>query len=258
MGDHPYSTDTEGTYENFIAVCPVCGHRNVFNRASDLCTFEPIAFKTVTCQNPSCRDDFNINGDRINPAHQALLFDCHDLLSGKQYMHAVLSITQAYEVFFSHYLRIELLYRPSATKGSDDLPALNLLAERLYESVQSFTFEPMRRLFLALAVRPTRFRSLAKSEAWINTIPSSPRGIAKVPDEQIDAVGEPELKDRLRDLAAVQINGLRNRVVHKDAYRLTRDEAEAALSDAERVIHGLTSLLRLDGDAVWYLSQAGR
>jgi hypothetical protein len=258
MGDHPYSTDTETTYENFIAVCPVCGHRNVFNRASDLCTFEPIAFKTVVCQNTPCRNKFNINGDLINPAHQALLFDCHDLLSAKQYMHAVLSITQAYEVFFSHYLRIELLYRPYAMEGSDDLPALNLLAEQLYESVQSFTFEPMRRLFLALAVQPMRFRSLAESEAWIKTILSSPRGVAKVSDEQIDALGEPQLRDRLRDLAAVQINGLRNRVVHKDAYRPTRDEAQAALNEAERVLHALTSLLRLDGDAVWYLSEAGR
>lgn len=156
MGDHLYSTDTEGTYENFIAVCPVCGHRNVFNRASDFCTFEPIAFKTVTCQKSSCRDDFNINRDRINSAHQGLLFDCHDLLSAKQYMNAVLSITQAYEVFFRHYLRIELLYRPFAMGDSDDLPVLNLLAERLYESVQSFTFEPMCRLFLAHAVRPDR------------------------------------------------------------------------------------------------------
>jgi hypothetical protein len=169
-------------------------------------------------------------------------------------MHAVLSITQAYEVFFSHYLRVELLYRPFATEGSDDLPALNRLAERLYESVQSFTFEPMRRLFLTLALRPRRFLSLAEGKAWINTIPSSPRDVAKVPDEQIDAAREPELRDRLRDLAAVQINGLRTVLFN----RSMRDEAEAALSDAERVIHGLTSLLRLDGDAVWYLSEAGR
>jgi hypothetical protein len=40
MSDHPYSTNTEGTYENFIAVCLVCRHRNVFNRATDLCTFD--------------------------------------------------------------------------------------------------------------------------------------------------------------------------------------------------------------------------
>jgi hypothetical protein len=258
MGDHPYSTDMESTYENIIAVCRVCGCRNVFNRASDLCTFEPIAFKTVICQNPSCRNDFPIKGDLINPAHQTLLFDCHDLLSAKQYMHAVLSITQAYEVFFSHYLRIELLYRPFATEGSGDRPALNLLAEQLYEAVQTFTFQPMRSLFLALAVRPTRFRSLAESEAWIKIIPRSPRRVVKVSDEQIDAVGDPELRNQLRDLAIVQIDGLRNRVVHKDAYRPTRDEAQAALSDAERVLHGLTSLLRLDGDAVWYLSEAGR
>jgi len=33
--------NTKGTsYENFLAECPWCGQENIFNRASDLRTFE--------------------------------------------------------------------------------------------------------------------------------------------------------------------------------------------------------------------------
>jgi len=44
------SDDTNATYENFTAVCPLCRATNIFNRASDLKTFKPIGFRTVSCQ----------------------------------------------------------------------------------------------------------------------------------------------------------------------------------------------------------------
>jgi hypothetical protein len=43
----PYSTNTEATFENFIAACPICGFGNIFNRASDFRTFEPVDFREV-------------------------------------------------------------------------------------------------------------------------------------------------------------------------------------------------------------------
>ena len=258
MPEYPYASQTEATYENFIAVCPVCEHRNVYNRASDLQTFEPIACKTVVCQRASCAASFNINSDRINPAHQALLFDCHDLLRAKQYMQAVLAITQAYEMLFSHGLRVEVLYRPFVQADSDDLDELNRVAARLYEIVQSFTFEAMRRLFLALAIRSAGFASLAESETWLGLVPTSARNVAKVAAEQIEAVPNADLRLLLVDLASVQIHTLRNRVVHKDGYRPNRQEVEVAFAEAKRIIHRLTSLLKLSGDADWYLNQPGR
>ena len=258
MPEYPYANRTEATYENFIAFCPVCECRNVYNRASDVGTFEPIAFKTVVCQNPSCAAPFNINDDRINPAHQALLFDCHDLMRAKQYMQAILAVTELYEMLFSHGLRVNVLYRPFRRVDSDDLDELNRVAARLYDVVQPFTFEPMRRLFLALAIRPGAFGSLAESEAWLDSIPTNARNVPKVAIEQIEAVPNADLRVLLGDLASVQVHTLRNRVVHKDGYRPNRPEVEAALTEARRIIHGLTSLLKLFGDADWYLNEPGR
>src|SRR4051812_215302 len=86
----------ESTYENIYADCPHCGHQNIFNRASDLKTFAPIAGQDVACANSDCRRPFRIVSDRINPAHEALLFDCGDTLRLKQYMQCVLAVAQSY------------------------------------------------------------------------------------------------------------------------------------------------------------------
>jgi len=123
--DIPYSRRVDSTYENFIADCPKCGARNTFNRASDLRTFRPIAFRTVTCQ--TCRGPFNINRDAINPAHEMLLLGCFASVERKEYMQCVLSVAQAYEVFFSHFMHVQLIYRAYAHEGSDDLERLNRL-----------------------------------------------------------------------------------------------------------------------------------
>lgn len=254
----PYADETEATYENFDAVCPVCQARNVFNRASDLETFEPIAFRTVRCQSPQCAAHFNIGNDRINPAHQAVLFDCYEIVKAKRYMQAVLSITQAYEMLFSHSLRVEVLFRPYVRDQSDDHRRLNELERRLYQSVETFTFEPMRRLFLSLAVRPEGFSTLDQSEAWVGCIPSSSRGVVTVPVDHIEAVSDATLRALLAELAGVTVHRLRNSVIHKSGYRPKREEVDAAFTEAKRLIHGLTSALKLGGDAGWYLNAPGR
>src|SRR5690349_9162011 len=105
MTDVPYATKKETYYETFEAECPACGHWNIFNRVSDFKTVEPIAFKTVICLD--CQNDFNINGDQINSAYEMLIFDCYKLKSIKRYSYCILNLAQAYEVFFSQYLRVE-------------------------------------------------------------------------------------------------------------------------------------------------------
>ena len=97
----PYARNMDPTYENFEAECPHCGVSNIFNRASDLRTFQPISLRTVKCQ--KCNRPFKINNDSVNAAHQMLLTACYTLIERKQYMQCVLSVAQAYEVFFSHF-----------------------------------------------------------------------------------------------------------------------------------------------------------
>jgi len=114
----PYSRNMDPTYENFGAQRPHCGENNIFNRASDLQTFQPIGFRTVNCQ--ACDCQFNINNDSVNAAHQMLLTASYGFVERKQYMQCVLSVAQAYEIFFGHFLYIQLVYRAFANDDSRD------------------------------------------------------------------------------------------------------------------------------------------
>jgi len=112
MSDIPIAKNRRTSYENFVAVCPECGRDSIFNRASDLHTFEPIAGREVACLSGYCRKPFRIINDSVNNAHEMLIFDCYELIERKHYMNCILSLAQAYEVFFSFFFRVEFLYKP--------------------------------------------------------------------------------------------------------------------------------------------------
>ena len=250
----PYSDDTSATYENFTAVCPLCRATNIFNRASDLKTFKPIGFRTVSCQ--VCGGSFNINNDSANAAHEMLLFDCFEFMNRKRYIHCVLSVAQAYEVFFNHFLRVQLVYRAFAREGSSDHSHLNRVLTRLYERTKRLTFEPMRRLVLRLLVDNEAPGSLAQSEAIIANFPKKP---PIVPEQDLRSVGDMPLRELLLRLHATEINKLRNQVIHKQAYRPTLQEAKRVHEEATEILHGLTGHLCMLGDDInWYISGEGR
>ena len=189
-----------------------------------------------------------------------LLFGCFALVERKEYMQCVLSVAQAYEVFFSHFVHVQLIYRPYAHDGSRDLPRLNCLSQQLYNRVHQLTFVPMRRLVLRLAVDAVAPASLAAAEVAIAALPKKSREVPDVPRERIEAMPDDPLKVKalLLRLLDADVNTLRNRMVHKDAYRPTREEATHAHDEAREILHGLTARLRLGYDAYWYISEAGR
>jgi hypothetical protein len=250
-----YSKKTDPTYENFVADCPHCSASNIFNRASGLRTFRPIALRTVECQ--ACDRPFKINNDLVNAAQQVLLFDCYAFIERKQYMQCVLSVAQAYEVFFSHFLNVQLIYRPFARDDRHNLKGLHDVTEKLYEHVHQFAFGEMRRLFLRLVVGNVAPASLAEAEARIANLPKH-RKVPPVPRQDVEAVPDDRLKTLLLRLKDANVSELRGRVVHKDAYRPTLEEAKRAHDEAREILHGLTGLLKLGFDAHWYISEAGR
>jgi len=64
------STEIDISYENISAVCPFCGHKNTFNRRSDLGDTEPIDRREVNCGR--CGQRFGITGDTVNPLYEML------------------------------------------------------------------------------------------------------------------------------------------------------------------------------------------
>jgi len=253
MADDLRAVTNAATYENVIAECPSCGSTNIFNRVSDLHTLRPIDFREVKCQR--CNQPFSIGGDCINAAHEMLLFECHEFIQGKRYMQCVLTAAQAYEVFFSHFMYVQLLFRAFAKDESRDLTRLNTLIRLLYQRMKGLTFEPMRRLVLRMIVDGVAPPSLVAAEPVILAIPGAATGIRPVTRAEIDQMNDWRLKALLVKLLRADVNTLRNRVIHKDAYRPKEAEAKRVYREAREVLFGLTGRLQLGFDFEWYVNQ---
>ena len=238
----------DSTYENVTAPCPQCAVRNVYNRESDLRNLRPVVRASVACE--ACKQAFAICGDLINPAHQMLLLDCGPLIEGKHYMQAALGIAQAYEVFFSHYLYVTLIYRPFARDGGDDLERLGRLKELVYKTIERKTFEPMRQLVLRLIVEGCRPKTLAEAEAAIASLGAKD----SVRRAEVEAVATEPRRTMMLGLFDTTVHTLRNKVVHKEAYRPTREETRTAYEDTSRILFGLTEELGLGGTEEHYIN----
>ncbi len=242
MSDVPVTRKKHTSYENFVAECPWCNKESIYNRASDLRTFAPITGCDVSCQNAACRKPFRIVGDLINSPHEMLIFDCYELLERKHYMNCILSLAQAYEVFFSLFFRVELLDKPFRADPEQERADLNRLSEELYNKIKEHAFTGMRALFLEHIVTRRSARTLAEAAAIVAALPDRPR---EPKNAAIESLGDAKLVPLLKALKATGIHTLRNRVVHKEAYRPTREEVDEAIEETRSVLFPLTRYLQL-------------
>ena len=236
-------------YENIVTNCPICDQEVVFNRASDLCILEPISGTNVSCQ--ECGKEFWLNGDSVNERHESILFDCQDLLSSKKYMNCILLTCQAYEMFFSLYLRVYLLYVPfgNSTRDSNSLERLNELSKKLKQKTKGFAFEKMRGSFFQLIVGGKLPSTLDEAEICLNGL-----GSTLPKDDALKSLTDKKLTNLLVCVKKTKINQLRNKVAHKIGYRPTRIEADEAWKEAKSTLFPLTRLLRLHDEVNWYRS----
>ena len=172
-----YATETRASYENFYARCPWCKAKNVFNRESDLGDVHPIAYKEVRCLNGSCGKPFEIKADSVNSAYEMIIYDCYELKREKKYCYCILNLAQAFEVFFSLYLRVHLLYHPFVrykleAQDGDNLKRFNALASLLYRTVKDYGFAKMRNIFLNRMLSNQNIHSFDQAESIIRTLPT--------------------------------------------------------------------------------------
>jgi len=111
----------------------------------------------------------------------------------------------------------------------------------------------MRKLFLQQIIAAPRPANLAEAETLIAKL--------KVPscepaDAELERLGDEELVALLKGIKKTTIHKCRNAVVHKRAYRPTREETEATLEEARSFLFPLTNRLGLYDDINWYLKRS--
>ena len=252
MDKIPYASNKQTNYENFIAECPWCNEENIFNRRDDLKTLEPISFRTVTCANESCKKEFKINNDSVNSSFEMFLFGCYELIKKKQYMHCALAIAQSYEVFFNLYLRVELLYKPFSYQQNRDISEINKVLKILNEKIERYSYCQMRSVFLNLLISNLEPKNLEKSKEIIDELnPCDPSS------SEIESIKENKrIYKLIIKLKNSSVNKLRNSVVHKRAYRPSKNEIEESLKEARYILFGLNRHLKLYDDPNWYINMA--
>jgi hypothetical protein len=247
---YPYANQFDTNYENYNAVCPICSFRNIYNRASDLRTFEVIEFMTVKCFD--CNNFFNIAYDLINPVYEYLIFDCHELKVQKRYMYCILNLSQAIEVFLSYCIEVRLVLQPDkdriilTAKGFDEISA------QFQKAIKGCAFQDLKNILINLFLE----------DAFVSEI-SIRNFITKLEDRcSRDNPKKRERKDQeIRDhlaldlanlfikLKNLQVIPIRNRIVHKDAYRPTLAEVESCQREVEEVVRGLVKNLEIKDES---------
>jgi hypothetical protein len=257
MSDHPglpFVRANNANYENLTAQCPHCHATNIFNRATDLGTFEPIARHSVICQYANCAQPFVIGGDLINLPWQMLMLDCETLKAQKRYSSCILNLAQSFEIYFSLYLRVELLYKPYALEKSHDLMRLNSLFALFLSKIEDFTFHPMCAVFIHMILRPPAPRTLSEAEVLINELPSKRR---MPEDVEIKQLSDASLSELLLELKNATVPKLRNSVIHKHAHRPTLAEVERSQDETGHILYALDHRLgMLSDDLNHYVSLA--
>ena len=247
----PQALSRRPGYETFAATCPWCRQENVFSRVSDLSEIS-FDYQVVLCEHQGCRKRFSINGDSVNPPHEMLFLECYDLFESKRYMHCIVTLAQAHEVFFKLYLEVELLWKPFSADEERDIARLNRLALKLDEKVERKTFGPMRDLFLHVATHGPTPKNLDEAEKAIFAL-RIPR---EKPHAQIESVPDTKRAALLKAVSTSTIDQMRNKVVHKRAFRPTREEAEAALKTSRPILFGSRKVLDLYDDLNYYMMRA--
>jgi hypothetical protein len=181
-----------------------------------------------------------------------LIFDCYELIERKHYMNCILSLAQAYEVFFSLFFRVELLYRPFAFDPDQEMADLNSLSKELHGKIKKYTFAPMRALFLSYIGASHPPKTLAEASSVVSALPNNPKDPS---DAAIESHSDVKLVSLLKALKRTNINTLRNQIVHQRAYRPTREQVGEALEETRSILFPLTSRLKLYDEINWYMKR---
>lgn len=242
----PVSREYDSTYENFEAICPHCKRVNIFNRATDLKTFQLVTGKNVTCLFEDCEKEFRIVGDKIGPAWRNVLFDLYKLKELKYYTYCILNLAQVFEMYFALFLRVNLLYKPFSIEKEHNVDFLNILSKSLFVKTQKWTYSPLKNTFLNFIYQNITPSTLLESQMLIDKLNTFAK---KEPsDLQIKLIGNKKLSTTLIELKNNSVPSLRNNVIHKDGYRPTLDEVNIAEEESAKILYSLDNCLMVLSD----------
>jgi len=233
-------------YENIYVDCPYCKKENIFNRMSDLKTNRCIVSLNVICQ--FCKKEFHISNDKlIYPKFQSILDELEVIKKQKNYRLYILTLCQGIECFFEQAIMNKILDRNAALRneeGKIDIKRYNEEQDKLYKKTiydlcqkgskknefKNATFNDLRIIFLYI------FDDERKND-----------------NGNLKKLKEDKREKSFKAIEDTKINEIRNKVIHKQAYRPSLEEIEK-FNDLIEAIYWLQSYLKVE-DSEYLLNQ---
>ena len=196
-------------YENIYVDCPCCNKENIYNRINDLGTTEAIARKNnMVCQ--FCGAVFSILSDTVKRAkYRWFLDEIHILKERKNYMLYILYLCQACEAFFEQAIFNIKLDRDKKIKDSAG-----------YININSYNIERKK------LCNTTIFDLCGKGSKKITLAKATFTNLRIIFLQFFSYSTDQNVTDALEIISKTKIHELRNRIIHKNAYRPNINEVE--------------------------------
>ena len=233
-------------YENIYVDCPYCKKENIFNRVSDLKTNRCIVSLNVICQ--FCKKEFHISNDKLMfPEFLSFLDELEVLKKQKNYRLYILTLCQGIECFLEQAIINKILDRNSNLRDEDgkiDIKKYNKELKELYDKKTMYdlcqkgfkkefkkaAFNDLREMFLFL------FDDERKND-----------------NGNLKKLKEDKREKSFKEIKDTNINEMRNKVIHKQAYRPSLEEIEK-FNNLIDAIYWLQSYLKVE-DSKYLLNQ---
>lgn len=191
----------EAGYENIYVDCPCCKKENIYNRRNDLCTIEAIGRKNnIKCQ--FCGAIFSIIGDTVKSSKFRWFLDEIQILKErKNYMLYILFLCQACEAFFEQAIINKKVDRTSKIRDREGFVDIKKYIIEFDKLNRSSIFN------LCGSGSKTIFEKAAFFD------------LREVFLHEFSQIDEQRTIDALNIVKNTDIHEIRNKVIHKNAYR---------------------------------------
>ena len=211
-------------YETFNVRCDHCSVNTLVNRVTDL---KPLALPDFFMDCPACNKSFWVTGGVINSPYELFIFDSDRHFEDKRYMLSVASLALAWELFFVTFAQTVYLDRPFFRSSCENQDLEEARLATLFEkAISKFTFNPLRNLMINTIVRQVEPNDLQDAGAAIARLAKEGFGNEVSPSLILD-LQDNEVRNLLLGLQGLGVGDLRNRALHRRAYRPNKEEAKA-------------------------------
>jgi len=207
-------------YENIYIDCPCCKHENVFNRISDLEGNNCIdRLNGIVCQ--SCERQFSILGDRVTTAKFRWFLDELPIFKKrKEYRLYILNLCQGVECFFSQAIINKLIDRDPNLRDDEGHIIIGQYNKAREELDKKTVYDLCQKGSRKITFKRTTFNKL--EEIFLCLFDYE----RKNDNGNLSKLRKDKREESFQEIGKTKINTIRNRVVHKQAYRPSVKEIE--------------------------------